>query len=144
MEISAVDLETALTVKHKVGLEFEMCPPGAHHHQGMVERSIKEIKKVFQVVFGGLKLDILSYETAFSFVANELNNFPVCLGSKTECLNKLDVITPNRLIVGRNNRAALSGQPDLNQPASRLIKQNRQVEESWWACSLLRKNLGRS
>ena len=133
MEISAVDLETALTVKHKVGLEFEMCPPGAHHHQGMVERSIKEIKKVFQVVFGGLKLDILSYETAFSFVANELNNFPVCLGSKTECLNKLDVITPNRLIVGRNNRAALSGQPDLNQPASRLIKQNRQVEESWWA-----------
>ena len=133
MEISSVDLENELTVKHKVGLEFEVCPPGAHHRQGMVERSIREIRKLFVQIFQGLKLSVLSYETAFSFISNELNNFPIGVGSKTENLEKVDLITPNRLIMGRNNREALSGIALIDQSAAKLIQQNRDVQESWWS-----------
>ncbi len=38
------------------------------------------------------KLDILSYEWAFSFVANDINNFPICTGANFTDLSELDLL----------------------------------------------------
>ena len=96
-----------------------------------MERSIKEIKKLFDGVFGGLKLDILSYETAFSWVSNELNNIPICLGNRYKNLERVELITPNRLMLGRNNSRSMSGEFKIQQP-TRLMKQLELVFEAWW------------
>lgn len=64
--MNMMDLAGTLDVKYSVGVEFhETGPVGAHHTQGQVERSIKEIKKVFVNTYRGLRLDIMTYETAF-------------------------------------------------------------------------------
>ena len=131
MEICWTDISKTLNGQYKVGLNFQTCPVGGHNFNGVVERSIKEIKKIFYTVYAGLKLDILAYETAFGWVSNELNNLPICLGSKTENLDNLDLITPQRLISGLNNSRAPQGPCRIDAP-SRLIKQMETVYESWW------------
>ena len=131
MEISWIDVSKELNSKFQVGVEFQPCPVGGHNAHGMVERSVQEVKKLFNIVYSGLKLDILSYETAFSWISSELNNLPICLGSKYESLEHMDLITPARLIHGRSNKRALSGCCTAAMP-SRLLEQMDLVFESWW------------
>ena len=132
MELVIVDVQHQLESKFQVGIEYQVCPVTGHSHHGLVERSIREVKKLFDMIYNPLKLDIMSYETAFHFIANELNNLPFGLGSKSEDLGSLDLLTPNRLLLGRNNQRALGGYADLAKP-SRLLKQNDEVWQAWWA-----------
>ena len=131
MEHAILDVEDVTRVLHKVGGSFVVVPVGAHNQNGVVERSIKEVKGLFNQMYRGLKLDILAYETAFAWISSELNNFPQCLGSRTDNLDKLDVITPARLIQGRNNRRCMSGPVTVGAP-SRLMNQIRDTERAWW------------
>ena len=91
----------------------------------------RKSKKLFDLTFSGLKLDILSYETNFQWISNELNNLPICTSGRYKNLEKIQLITPNRLLLGRNNRRAASG-PVRMEPPTRLLKQNELVYESWW------------
>ena len=131
VKLNWIDIANNLNSKHQVGVDFVTCPVGAHDAHGVVERAILEVKRIFYAVYKGLKLDILSYETAFAWTANELNNLPICLGSRTENLGNTDLITPSRLMLGRNNRRAPTDFAELATP-SRLLNQLRQVRESWW------------
>ena len=131
MEINIVDLTRSLNASHQVGVEYSVCPVGGHNAHGIVERSIREVKKLFKLVYSGLKLDITSYETAFAWISNELNGLPICLGSRTDGLEHSDLITPNRLLLGRNNRRALGGYAKVSGP-SRLMDQMENVYKSWW------------
>jgi hypothetical protein len=131
MEMGIIDVEDITRIQHKVGASFEIVPVGSHYQNGMVERSIKEIRALFLQMYRGLKLDLLSFETAFAWIGGELNNFPQCLGSRTSNLDRLDVITPARLIHGRNNRRCMSGPVTLDVP-TRLMKQIKDTEEAWW------------
>jgi Family of unknown function (DUF5641) len=73
----------------------------------------------------------LGYETAFSWISNELNNLPLCLGTKYRDLDHLDLLTPNRLIHGRANKRALSGCCMVDKP-SRMLEKMNDVFEAWW------------
>ena len=130
MQICILDVKKQLST-HKVGVSFTTCPVSGHNFHGQVERCIKEIKSLFSRVFSGLRLDILSYETAFSWIASELNNMPIMLGSRCENLEYADLITPSRILLGRNNRNALTGYARTAKP-SRLIKQMDDVYSAWW------------
>ena len=66
MELSMVDITRNLDVNYSVGIDYETCPVGAHYQNGVVERAIKEIKKLFNVTFRNIKMTILMYETAFA------------------------------------------------------------------------------
>ena len=129
-EFSMADITRTLNGKN-CSIEFEVGPTAAHNYQGCVERSIKEIKALFNASFNGLKLDVMSYETAFSYIANEINNMPICTVSRTEEIGHADLITPNRLIHGRNNRRAPTGPIRIAQP-SQLLEQMERLYQSWW------------
>ena len=131
MEFSVTDIIDTLDTKYKVGVDFATCPVGGHNVHGIVERSIKELKKIYKSVFGGLKLSITGYETAFSWIANELNCLPICLGSRYNNLDNLDLITPARLLFGRNNRRSPTGICRIAAP-SKMIREMELVFESWW------------
>jgi hypothetical protein len=107
MEYSWIDVKKTLNQEFCVGFEYDAAPVGGHSQHGVVELSIPEIKKLFDVVFTSVKykLDVLSYESAFAFVADKLNNFPICTGANFKDLGELDLLTstPNHLILGRNN-----------------------------------------
>ena len=131
MQISILDLAGQLNCKYQVGIDYRACPSRAHNHMGMVERSIGLVKRLLDKTTKGLKLDIMSWETAAAFCSNELNNFPISLGSRTENLDCVDVITPSRLLLGRNNRRALAGYPRLDVP-SRMMRQRDEFYQAWW------------
>ena len=131
MEISMHDLEATLEIKYQVGIEHEVVPVGGHNANGQAERAIKDVKKIFYSTYENLRLDIMGYETAFSWVCNEINNMPICLGTRYRDLENLDLITPNRLTLGRNNRRSLSGCAKISTP-SRMMKQMSSVYEGWW------------
>ena len=130
-EFSMTDLTRQLNEKHGIMIEFEVCPVGSHEANGLVERSIQEIKKLLATVFHGLKMDTLRMETVFSWIANELNSLPICLGSQYRNLEHADLITPNRLIMGKNNKRAVSGLIVDPHP-QRIITQIEAVEQAWW------------
>ena len=131
MEINIVDLTQTLNSQYQVGVEYQTCPVGGHNAHGIVERSIREVRKLFNLLYHGLRLDIMTYETAFVSISNELNNLPICLGSRTSNLEHSDLITPSRLILGRNNRRALGGYARIEGP-SRLMEQMENVYRAWW------------
>ena len=131
MELSILDITEFLTINHQVGIKFSTCAVASHNAHGMVERSIREIKNLLNKVYKGLRLDILSHETCFSWIASELNNLPICIGSRVDNLDHVDLITPSRLLLGRNNRRALSGYARVSTP-SRLLDQMDKVYDVWW------------
>ena len=47
MEICWTDISKTLNGQYRVGLNFKTCPVGGHNFNGVVERSIQEIKKIF-------------------------------------------------------------------------------------------------
>ena len=132
MEYSMANLERTMDAQYKVGIEYETCPVQAHAAHGIVERSIKEVKRFYRELFSDAKLDSLGFETAFLWISNEMNNLPICLGSKYKDLSHLDLISPNRLLLGRNNRRSPVGPVLIDQP-SRIMKQLEDLYEAWWA-----------
>ncbi len=106
---------------------------GGHNQHGAIERSIREIQKLFDTVFlcSKYKLDILSFESAFCYVSNEINNFPICQASGFKDLAELDILTPNRLLLGRNNRRSMSG-PCTVDSKSRMLESLEAVFQTWW------------
>ena len=49
------------------------------------------------------RLSILQWETLAAEISNSINNIPLAIGKITGDLENLDLITPNRLQLGRNN-----------------------------------------
>jgi hypothetical protein len=131
MQISLVDVTSQLSSQFQVGVKYSVCAVEGHNQHGQVERSIKEVKSLIDRVYEGLKLDVLGFETCFNWIAGELNNLPICLGSRTENLEYTDIITPSRILLGRNNRRAMSGYARIDSP-SRLITQMDAVYDNWW------------
>ena len=138
MEISVTDLANNLAKSYGVGVEYEACAVQGHQAQGMVERSIKTVKTLFERVYKGLKMDALAYETAYSWIASQLNNLPICLGSRTENLDYTDLITPARLLLGRASNRALDGHVRIEAP-SKVIAQMDLVFNSWYEAWQLEK-----
>ena len=130
-DFSMVDVTATLNSTLGTEIEYEICPVNAHEAHGLVERSIREVKKILHAVFAGLKMDILRQETVFSWVANELNSLPLCLGSEYTNLEHADLITPNRLMLGRNNRRTVAGLTLTAQPG-RVLVQIDDIEKAWW------------
>ena len=44
-------------------------------------------------------MSVLQWETLGQQISNSINNMPIGLGNKTELLENLDVLIPNRLVV---------------------------------------------
>ena len=112
-------------------MKHEVCVTGSHEGQGLVERSIREVRKIYNSVFRGFKLSVMGYQTAFTFIANELNNVPLCLGNQYKDLDHLDLITPNRLLLGRNNQRAPVGLVQADCP-SIWMDRMEDISRSWW------------
>ena len=64
----------------KQKMDFHFGTPYAHHKQGLVEVSIRELKKLLQVFqFPTKKLDILDFDTLLQAAASHLNDRPLSL-----------------------------------------------------------------
>ena len=130
MRYSLIDTKQRLSVEY--GVEFMPCPVGAHYVNGKVERKIREVKKCVRNCVQNERLSIVQWETLMAQIANSINNMPIGLKNKTSNLENLDLITPNRLILGRNNDRCPNQPLVICPDHKKMIETNANIFRAWF------------
>ena len=130
MVFSFKDLKSHLHQHAKV--EFEPCPVGGHYMHGRVERKIREIKSSVEKSYQNARLSLIQWETVCSEVSNSINNLPLALGSITSNFESMDLITPNRLKLGRNNDRSPEGPLILTNDPDKFMQSNKHIFDAWF------------
>ena len=120
------------TLNREYGVEFSSCPVGGHNFHGKVERKIKAVQESIQKSAHNARLSTLQWETLCSEIANSINNMPVAVGNETENLEFIDLITPNRLRLGRNNDRSPVGTLEVSDRIDRLLRLKSDIFDTWW------------
>ena len=119
MKLDFYDLKYQLHLKTSV--EFKTCPVGGHNTHGKVERKIRHVRESLEKNIMNERLSVLQWETLASTIANSMNNMPLGLGSLVGDLENLDLITPNRLKLGRNNNRSPMGPVEVTGKVSEFL-----------------------
>ena len=134
MKISFTDLLSKL---HKdMGVEFDLVPVGNHNMTGKVERKIREVRESIRKSFHNRRLSVLQWETVGAEVANTINDMPLALGNVVSDLENMDIITPNRLRLGRNNNRSPVGPMCVTSDPSKFFTENNDIFNCWFECWL--------
>ena len=130
MILSFSDIQHRLSVEH--GVSFQTCPVGAHYVHGKVERKIQTIKNSIEKELGNRRLSLLQWETLGQQIANSINNLPIGIGNKVADLENLDILTPNRLLLGRNNSRGPTAPLVLSQDVKKIVQTNSEIFKTWF------------
>ena len=82
---------------------WKSCPVGGHNMHEKVERKVRQVEESMNKKLQGNRLSILQWETLGDQIANNVNNLPLATVNVSTDLEYLDLLTPNRLLLGRNN-----------------------------------------
>ena len=122
-------------IKHQLsehGVEFEPCPVNAHYMHGKVERKIRQVRETFAKHLQNHRLSLIQWETLGYQVSNTINNLPIASGKATKGLEHLDLITPNRLLLGRNNSRSPVGTVSVTEDVGKILTQNKDIFQVWY------------
>ena len=84
MVVCFIDLKHKLNVEY--GIDFKMCPVGAHYMHGRAERKIQQVQKSTTKQMNNEKLSIIQWETLLAAVVNSVNDMPLALGNEVSSL----------------------------------------------------------
>ena len=135
MQLSFTDIKQRLHVEH--GVTFETCPVGGHNMHGRVERKIQHVKDVMSKELHKERLSPIQWETVGDQIANCVNDTPMAVGSVPSDVEQIDLLTPNRLLLGRNNDRSPVVPLDVSSNLEKLIQQNERIVTAWFECWLV-------
>ena len=135
MELSFHDIRHRLNVEY--GIEFEICPVGGHNMHGKVERKIQQAKVSMNKQFQNERLSVIQWKTLGDQIANCVNDLPLALKHVAGDLEQMDILTPNRLTLGRNNARSPSGPLYMTHAPSKRIARNAEIMPSWFEVWLI-------
>ena len=120
-----------------LGLKITVSTPKAHEQQGRVENKVKQIRLMLKRMDGEVDctLSVLQWETIFAKVANMLDDIPMSKGNRSNVSDLgFDVITPNRLKLGRNNSRSLEGSIVITNNAlpTDVLQRNRKITTTFF------------
>ena len=128
--LNIVDIKGSLSREH--GVEFRTCPVGGHNYNGKAERKVKTLKDVMIRTVHLARLSTIEWETLCAEISNSVNNLPIAIGNETEDLESLDLLTPNRLRLARNNMRGPVGPLEVTDKLERLMRLKTETFQSWW------------
>ena len=134
MKFDLNDLQFKLHKDSKV--DFETCPVGGHNMHGRVERKIKEIRNSLEKAVHNERLSIIQWETIAAQISNSINNMPIAIRGVKSDFELADLLTPNRLLLGRNNERSPTGKLAVGNDDDKLIRSNKRIFEAWFDCWL--------
>ena len=129
--------DTMNTLHNDVGIEFNTCPVGGHNFHGKVERKIKEINLSIEKSVSNHRLSLLQWETLGAMIANSINNMPIAIKNEVSDFESIDLLTPNRLRLGRNNERCPHGEMITTTNPLKIVDENREIFNSWFEVWLL-------
>lgn len=83
------------------------------------------------------RLSIIQWETMAATVTNSINNMPIAVRNVKGNLEMADLITPNRLILGRNNNRSPSGTLSVQGDYDKIIRLNQKIHDAWFDAWLI-------
>ncbi len=134
VKLNFKDIKGQLNTEY--GVQFKPCPVGAHYMHGRVERKIRHIRESLSRSFKGQKLSTIGWETVCAEIANCINDLPIGVKSKCADVDNLDLLTPNRLLLGRNNERSPVGPVEVTGSPDRIISANNDIYHIWFKCWL--------
>ena len=66
-------------------------------------------------------------------IANSINNLSIALGKVIKDLENIDLITPNRLLLARNNNHYPVGKLSVTEDVGKIIQRNNDVFSVWFS-----------
>ena len=93
---------------------------------------IQDIKRSFKKNVNKNRLSVLQWETLVQQISNSINNVHIGLGNKAEMLENLDILSPNRLILGRNNTRSPTAPLQINHDVRKTIESNNEIFKAWF------------
>ena len=127
-----------MQVIDSLGIQIHVSNAKSHEEQDRVERKICTIRETLErtgVQTGSPKTP-LQWDYVFAKIANTLDDLPMARGdtSNATCIG-YEIITPNRLKMGRNNNRSLEGSGfrfEKSQNFSRILERNRETYQVWF------------
>ena len=125
-------------VQDSLGIQVVVFTVKAHWERGQVDRKIRSLRESLEKM--GVNTNhpqtVLQQETLFAKIANTVDNLPMAKGDTSNSSNLgYEIITPNRLKLGRNNYPSLEGSGIKLEMASKLIallERNQELYCEWF------------
>ena len=70
--------------------------------------------------------------------SNSINNLPIGVKNESEDLENLDILTPNRLILGRNNERCPNADLPICPDHKKILEKNADIFRAWFKAWLVR------
>jgi len=125
-------------VQDSLGIKIVVSNAKAHAERGRVERRIRVLRETLEKlgVQTSVPMTCMQWDALFSRISNTLDNLPLAKGD-TSNVTALgyDIITPNRLKLGRNNYRSLEGcgiDLKMSSNFTRLLDRNRNIYRCWY------------
>ena len=120
-----------------LGMHIHVSAAKSHEERGRVERRIGIIRSTIERMINPLVPQTsLQWQTLFSKVANTIDDMPIAKGNKSNRSELgYEILTPNRLKLGRNNNRSLASSGidlDMPQRLTQLLDQNRTIYKAWY------------
>ena len=135
MKLTFHDIQHKLHIEY--GVEYNTCPVGAHYMHGKVERKIKSIQDSMSKALEHKRLSIIEWETMGVEIANCINDLPLAIGNVRSGIENLNILTPNRLMKGRNNNGSPAGPLYVSGKPDKILESNFEIFKSWFECWMI-------
>ena len=120
----------------KLGLTVKVSNPKSHEERGRVEAKVKVLRSMLTKlsINPTRPMTTVSWETLFAKIANDVDNLPICKGNASNLHDfGFDIITPNRLKLGRNNSRSLDDSFLLDGATeTQLLEVCRKYKQVWY------------
>ena len=128
----------------QMSFKLTVATPKAHEQQGRVERKIRVLRDMLQKLSSSTLCcnTLIGWETLFCRIASQVDDLPIARGSATAATDLgWEIITPNRLKLGRNNHRNLEGEIVLDNCPQTQLDRNREIFTGWYKLFLERIHL---
>ena len=104
---------------------------------GKVESKIQEVKKSIEKTMLNQRLFVHSVGDLCSRDTNKVNDLPLAIGNFVSDFETIDLITPNRLKLGRNNDRSPNGCVKITSDSKKILETNQNIFNAWFENWLL-------
>jgi hypothetical protein len=128
------------------GLKFKIIvsTPKAHQEHGRVERKIRTLREMLEKLSSSVNVcnTMIGWETLFARIASQIDDLPIARGSATAATDLgWEIITPNRLKIGRNTHKNLDGPVALEDCPQTHLDRSNDIFAAWYKIYLDRLHL---
>lgn len=129
------DVETQ--VHDSLGMRIIVSNAKSHEERGRVEAKVKILREMMEklAVTPQDPMTAIQWETFFAKISNMIDDVPLAKCTNSNLADPgWEIITANRLKLGRNNNRSLEGSFNLSRGvgADTLLKRNQNIQKVWY------------